>query len=59
MIGWSYIAVVFFGLFAAAFSTMLHYVGVDLGWTLYMLGTSPFLLKSLSVPLLTLHLHAS
>ena len=38
VIRWSHIGVVFFGVFAAAFSTMLHYVGVDLGWTLYMLG---------------------
>ncbi len=38
VIRWSHIGVVFFGLFSAAFSTLLHYVGVDLGWTLYMLG---------------------
>ncbi|KAI9836076.1 MAG: hypothetical protein M1819_001690 [Sarea resinae] len=38
IIRWSHYGVVFFGLFAAAFSTMLHYVGIDLGWTLYMLG---------------------
>ncbi|KAF8850323.1 Na+/proline symporter [Acephala macrosclerotiorum] len=30
--------VIIFAIIAAAFSTMLHYVGVDLGWTLYMLG---------------------
>ena len=38
VIRWSHFGVVFFGLFAAAFSTALHYGGVDLGWTLYMLG---------------------
>ena len=38
VIRWSHYGVVFFGVFSAAFSTMLHYVGVDLGWTLYMLG---------------------
>ncbi|KAM3474377.1 hypothetical protein MY5147_004308 [Beauveria neobassiana] len=37
-IRWSHIGVVGFGLFAAAFSTALHYGKVDLGWTLYMLG---------------------
>ncbi|KAL4916121.1 Sodium:solute symporter family-domain-containing protein [Aspergillus aurantiobrunneus] len=34
----SHLGVIFFAAFAAGFSTMLHYVGVDLGWTLYMLG---------------------
>ena len=38
VIRWSHYGVVFFAFFAAAFSTMLHYVGIDLGWTLYMLG---------------------
>lgn len=38
VIRWSHIGVVFFGLFSAAFSTALYYGGVDLGWTLYMLG---------------------
>ena len=38
VIRWSHYGVVFFGIFSAAFSTLLHYVGVDLGWTLYMLG---------------------
>ncbi|ORY09164.1 Sodium:solute symporter family-domain-containing protein [Clohesyomyces aquaticus] len=38
VIRWSHYRVIFFALFASAFSTMLHYVGVDLGWTLYMLG---------------------
>lgn len=38
VIRWSHFGVIFFAIFASAFSTMLHYVGVDLGWTLYMLG---------------------
>ncbi|KAI9801775.1 MAG: hypothetical protein M1825_003147 [Sarcosagium campestre] len=38
VIRWSHYGVVFFGFFAAAFSTMLNYVGINLGWTLYMLG---------------------
>lgn len=40
VIRWSHYGVVIFAIIAAAFSTMLHYVGVDLSWTLYMLGTS-------------------
>ena len=38
VIQWSHYGVIFFALVASAFSAMLHYVGVDLGWTLYMLG---------------------
>ncbi|OWP03751.1 urea active transporter [Marssonina coronariae] len=38
IIRWSHYGVVIFATIAAAFSTMLHYVGVDLSWTLYMLG---------------------
>ncbi|OGE55829.1 hypothetical protein PENARI_c004G00772 [Penicillium arizonense] len=34
----SHFGVIFFAAFSAGFSTMLHYVGIDLGWTLYMLG---------------------
>ncbi|KKY26421.1 putative urea active [Diplodia seriata] len=34
----SHAGVVAFAVVAAAFSTLLHYVGIDLGWTLYMLG---------------------
>ncbi|OMP85122.1 putative urea active transporter 1 [Diplodia seriata] len=34
----SHVGVVVFAVAAAAFSTLLHYVGIDLGWTLYMLG---------------------
>ncbi|PYH71807.1 sodium:solute symporter family protein [Aspergillus vadensis CBS 113365] len=33
----SHFGVIFFAAFSAGFSTMLHYVGIDLGWTLYML----------------------
>lgn len=36
----SHFGVIFFAAFSAGFSTMLHYVGIDLGWTLYMLGRS-------------------
>lgn len=38
VIRWSHYGVVFFGVVAAAFSTLLFYIGVNLGWTLYMLG---------------------
>ncbi|KAJ5567768.1 hypothetical protein N7535_007074 [Penicillium sp. DV-2018c] len=34
----SHFGVIFFAAFSAGFSTMLHYVGINLGWTLYMLG---------------------
>ncbi|RJE23495.1 transporter [Aspergillus sclerotialis] len=34
----SHAGVIFFAAFSAGFSTMLHYVGIDLQWTLYMLG---------------------
>lgn len=42
VIRWSHYGVVIFGVFSAAFSTLLHYVGVDLGWTLYILGMYAF-----------------
>ncbi|KAG4287297.1 hypothetical protein FPRO06_04949 [Fusarium proliferatum] len=38
VIRWGHIGVVFFGVVAAAFTAMFHYIGVDMGWTLYMLG---------------------
>ena len=38
IIRWCHFGVIFFALFASGFSTMLYYVGIDLGWTLYMLG---------------------
>lgn len=43
----SHFGVIFFAVFSAAFSTMLHYVGINLGWTLYMLGMSFLILPSL------------
>ncbi|RKK70371.1 putative urea active transporter 1 [Fusarium oxysporum] len=38
VIRWGHIGVVVFGVVAAAFTAMFHYIGVDMGWTLYMLG---------------------
>ncbi|KAI8650105.1 hypothetical protein NCS56_01462400 [Fusarium sp. Ph1] len=38
VIRWGHIGVVLFGVVAAAFTAMFHYIGVDMGWTLYMLG---------------------
>lgn len=38
VIRWGHIGVVFFGVVAAGFTAMFHYIGVDMGWTLYMLG---------------------
>ncbi|KAG4414140.1 hypothetical protein IFR04_012746 [Cadophora malorum] len=38
VIRWSHYGVIIFAIIAAGLSTMLYYVGVDLGWTLYMLG---------------------
>lgn len=38
VIRWSHYGVLFFAFFAAAFSTILYYCGISLGWTLYMLG---------------------
>lgn len=38
IIRFSHFGVIFFAAFSAGFSTMLHYVGIDLQWTLYMLG---------------------
>lgn len=38
VIRWSHYGVVIFGIVAAGFSTMLYYIGLNLGWTLYMLG---------------------
>lgn len=50
----SHFGVIFFAAFSAAFSTMLHYVGIDLGWTLYMLGKPCSLLSTLSHIILTM-----
>lgn len=49
VIRWGHIGVVFFGVVAAAFTAMFHYIGVDMGWTLYMLGRTSVAL----VPLFT------
>ncbi|KAK1763373.1 hypothetical protein QBC33DRAFT_459551 [Phialemonium atrogriseum] len=38
VIRWSHIGVVFFGVVAAGFTAMFHYIGIDMGWTLYMIG---------------------
>lgn len=46
IIRWSHFGVVFFALFSAAFSTMLYYVGANLSWTLYMLGTVAWYFRS-------------
>lgn len=43
IIRFSHFGVIFFAAFSAGFSTMLHYVGIDLQWTLYMLGIPPYL----------------
>ncbi|CAL3973009.1 unnamed protein product [Diplocarpon coronariae] len=50
IIRWSHYGVVIFATIAAAFSTMLHYVGVDLSWTLYMLGRRALPLYPLFLP---------
>lgn len=36
---WSRIGVILFGLVAAGLTALFHYVGIDMGWTLYMIGT--------------------
>ncbi|KAF7556670.1 hypothetical protein G7Z17_g1262 [Cylindrodendrum hubeiense] len=38
VIRWGHFGVVIFGVVAAAFTAMFHYIGIDMGWTLYMLG---------------------
>ncbi|KAL0931489.1 urea active [Colletotrichum truncatum] len=38
VIRWGHLGVVFFGLVSAGFTAMFYYIGVDMGWTLYMLG---------------------
>ncbi|KAH7153634.1 Sodium:solute symporter family-domain-containing protein [Dactylonectria macrodidyma] len=38
VIRWGHFGVVLFGAIAAGFTAMFHYVGIDMGWTLYMLG---------------------
>jgi Na+/proline symporter len=39
VIRWGHIGVVLFGVVSAGFTAMFHYVGIDMGWTLYMIGT--------------------
>ncbi|KAF4425010.1 putative urea active transporter 1 [Colletotrichum fructicola] len=38
VIRWGHLGVVLFGVVSAGFTAMFHYIGVDMGWTLYMLG---------------------
>ncbi|KAI5458474.1 urea active transporter [Mariannaea sp. PMI_226] len=38
VIRWSHIGVILFGSVSAGFTAMFHYVGIDMGWTLYMIG---------------------
>ncbi|KAI3180316.1 hypothetical protein DTO046C5_1552 [Penicillium roqueforti] len=38
IIFWSRVGVIIFGLVAAGLTAMFHYVGIDMGWTLYMIG---------------------
>ena len=38
VIRWGHIGVIMFGIISAAFTAMFHYIGIDMGWTLYMLG---------------------
>lgn len=38
VIFWSRVGVILFGLIAAGLTAMFHYVGIDMGWTLYMIG---------------------
>ncbi|KAF4766419.1 hypothetical protein HAV15_010884 [Penicillium sp. str.  len=38
VIFWSRAGVILFGLVAAGLTALFHYVGIDMGWTLYMIG---------------------
>lgn len=38
LIRWSRIGVVIFGLIAAGLTAVFNHVGLDMGWTLYMIG---------------------
>ncbi|KAF5527919.1 putative urea active transporter 1 [Colletotrichum aenigma] len=38
VIRWGHLGVVLFGVVSAGFTAMFHYIGADMGWTLYMLG---------------------
>ena len=35
---WSRIGVILFGMVAAGLTALFHYVGIDMGWTLYIIG---------------------
>ncbi|KAF5253647.1 hypothetical protein FANTH_1337 [Fusarium anthophilum] len=48
VIRWGHIGVVFFGVAAAAFTAMFHYIGIDMGWTLYMLGKTSHRVNSIA-----------
>ncbi|PNP78617.1 hypothetical protein FNYG_07963 [Fusarium nygamai] len=49
VIRWGHIGVVFFGVVTAAFTAMFHYIGVDMGWTLYMLGKTSRRVNSITI----------
>ncbi|KAJ5094411.1 hypothetical protein N7456_010272 [Penicillium angulare] len=38
VIRWSHIGVILFATVAAGLTALFHYVGIDMGWTLYMIG---------------------
>lgn len=43
IIFWSRVGVIIFGLVAAGLTAMFHYVGIDMGWTLHMIGKLRYL----------------
>lgn len=47
LIRWSQIGVVMFGLIAAGLTAVFNHIGLDMGWTLYMIGKCGF--KSLLI----------
>ncbi|OQE41270.1 hypothetical protein PENCOP_c005G04750 [Penicillium coprophilum] len=40
LIRWSQIGVVLFGLIAAGLTAVFHFIGLDMGWTLYMIASA-------------------
>jgi Na+/proline symporter len=40
LIQWSQFGIIIFGLLAAGLTVVFHYIGLDMGWTLYMIGES-------------------
>lgn len=44
-----HIGVTLFGVVAAAFTAMFHYIGVGMGWTLYMLGETSRRVNSIEI----------